>query len=466
MVESGLDLRLRLTDPWPDVNRTFVIKISSQVSSPPNTNAMAAPRLPFLWPMLYKTTPPNRVHATRLHESPALASRPPRRSCRQFATSPRRAGNVTTQRYGKALEPAAHLRDGESPAENVPQTKATPPKATPAKALPEPAHEEAEEDEAPTPTATPSTPTPTTTKTSAVDDTTPPTKPPNPPKTADTKPPDSVLHMPSPQDEEHDRPPHLRTPPYVHHFDTYGLVRELDKSAYTRDQATTLMKAVRGMLISNMGLARDGLVSKSNVENETYLFRAACSELKTEIGNTRKGEIERMRTERAQLQHEVDILGQRLGQETGTLKDELKGLFDDRKMAVRQEQRHMETKVRFARPTTSPSPIYGFDITVFGNGVLTRCSRSKNSTTKSRSRSTPMRAAKSRACAGCLRAARRLLWGFRRLCCLWRSGTRVMCSISSWRNGGASRRLHISRPRRRRRCRRVVLMLRRRGAGS
>jgi hypothetical protein len=150
--------------------------------------------------------------------------------------------------------------------------------------------------------------------------------------------------MPSPQ-EEHHRAPHLRTPPYVHHFDTYGLVRELDKSAYTREQSMTLMKAVRGMLISNMELAREGLVSKSNVENETYLFRAACSELKTEIGNSRKSEIERMRTERAQLQHEVDILGQRLGQETGTLKDELKGLFDDRKMAVRQEQRHMETKV-------------------------------------------------------------------------------------------------------------------------
>jgi hypothetical protein len=70
--------------------------------------------------------------------------------------------------------------------------------------------------------------------------------------------------------------------------------------------------------------------------------------LKTEIGNARKSEMERMRTERGQLQHEVDILGQRLGQETGSLKDELKGLFDDRKMAVRQEQRSMETKVCFS----------------------------------------------------------------------------------------------------------------------
>jgi len=53
-----------------------------------------------------------------------------------------------------------------------------------------------------------------------------------------------------------------------------------------------------------------------------------------------------MRTDRTQLQHEVDILSQRLGQETGALKDELKGMFDDRRMAVRNEQREMESKVQ------------------------------------------------------------------------------------------------------------------------
>ncbi|EAT91325.2 hypothetical protein SNOG_01676 [Parastagonospora nodorum SN15] len=223
----------------------------------------------------------------------------------------------------------------------------------------EPAPEEHEEEEppTPTPTATPSTPP----KTSAIDDTAPPTKPPDPPKIGESKPLDSVLHMPSPADADPHKLPHLKTPPYVHHFDTYGLVKELHKSRYTPEQSTTLMKAVRGILINNMALAREGLVSKSNVENETYLFRAACSELKTEIGNGRKSQIERMRTERAQLQHEVDILGQRLGQETGTLKDELKGLFDDRKMAVRQEQRTMETKVSF--------PFFG----IVGRWLLTVC---------------------------------------------------------------------------------------------
>ena len=52
-----------------------------------------------------------------------------------------------------------------------------------------------------------------------------------------------------------------------------------------------------------------------------------------------------MRSERAHLQHEVDILGQRVTQETLALKDQLKGMFDDRRMAVRTEQRGMDSAI-------------------------------------------------------------------------------------------------------------------------
>ena len=52
-----------------------------------------------------------------------------------------------------------------------------------------------------------------------------------------------------------------------------------------------------------------------------------------------------MRRERTLLQHEVDILSQKMTQELLTLKDDLKGMFDDRKMDVRMEQRAMESNV-------------------------------------------------------------------------------------------------------------------------
>lgn len=149
--------------------------------------------------------------------------------------------------------------------------------------------------------------------------------------------------------DEHSPPirvPHMEPPRHVHHFDTYGLVKRLTEGGWDNAQAITTMKAVRLMLADNMDLAREALVSKSMVENETYLFRAACAELKTEVTGRRRAEQEKMRTERTQLQHEVDILSQRLGQESGVLKDELKGMFDDRKMAVRNEQRSMESKIQ------------------------------------------------------------------------------------------------------------------------
>lgn len=72
----------------------------------------------------------------------------------------------------------------------------------------------------------------------------------------------------SPESEQ-EKPPHLQTPPYVHHFDTYTLVRGLaggEKGGFSEKQAITTMKAVRGLLAVNMDLARDGLVSKGDLE--------------------------------------------------------------------------------------------------------------------------------------------------------------------------------------------------------
>jgi hypothetical protein len=149
--------------------------------------------------------------------------------------------------------------------------------------------------------------------------------------------------------DEHSPPikaPHIEQPRYVHHFDTYGLVKRLAEGDLQHDQAITIMKAVRLMLADNTDLAKEALVSKSQLENEAYLFKAACAELKTEVTTRRKSEQEKMRTERTQLQHEVDILSQRLGQESTGLKDDLKGMFDDRKMAVRNEQRDIERLVQ------------------------------------------------------------------------------------------------------------------------
>jgi len=81
---------------------------------------------------------------------------------------------------------------------------------------------------------------------------------------------ETVLEMPmpeSPEEQNAAKPPHLQTPPYVHHFDTYTLVQQVQAGGFTTEQAITSLKAVRGLLAQNLGVAKAGLVSKSDVEN-------------------------------------------------------------------------------------------------------------------------------------------------------------------------------------------------------
>ncbi|RBQ72147.1 hypothetical protein VDGD_21459 [Verticillium dahliae] len=72
---------------------------------------------------------------------------------------------------------------------------------------------------------------------------------------------EAMLQMPEPGTDEGGarQHPHLSPPPYVHHFDSYSLVRQLQAGGYTEVQATSVMKAVRRILAQNLDVAQDSL---------------------------------------------------------------------------------------------------------------------------------------------------------------------------------------------------------------
>ncbi|KAJ8068444.1 hypothetical protein OCU04_004000 [Sclerotinia nivalis] len=327
---------------------------------------MSTTRLTFLYPTFFRAIRTSDPIAPRVRIQSRRASRPQRP--RQFGTTQRRR-DVFVQRHGKAVEP--FLKDGENESnvkvflpekeveeEEEEDTKGAKVGREPQKANkikdndgkaergPSSAAPLSEEMQAASTTGDPGVTVRSNTAQGPEQSTHRQQASTNAGKMA---PLETVLHMPPPESAEAQnslKPPHLQTPPYVHHFDTYALVQQVHQGGFTKDQSITSMKAVRELLALNLDVAKEGLVSKSDVENETYLFRAACSELKAEIQNNRKANEEKMRRERTLLQHEVDILNQKLTQELLTLKDDLKGMFDDRKMTVRQEQRTMETGIQ------------------------------------------------------------------------------------------------------------------------
>lgn len=251
---------------------------------------MSTTRLTFLYPHLFR---PGRVGESIAATARARA-RTPRPQChvaRGFATSESKR-RQSAQRHGKAVEPFINVGDdvgnskvlslGEKGRKAEKSTEkdttvakeSSAAKETSASTEPPPSNTEPLSDEIQTATTLSGSTTADQlgSKTSA--EATPPlqvevkTSGPLDPLAA-------VLQMPPPetQDQENTtKPPHLQTPPYVHHFDTYTLVQQVEAGDFTTAQSITAMKAVRGLLALNLDVAKAELVSKSDVENVSFIL--------------------------------------------------------------------------------------------------------------------------------------------------------------------------------------------------
>ncbi|KAJ5984953.1 hypothetical protein N7522_012149, partial [Penicillium canescens] len=358
----------------------------------PQLRVMATPRLPFLYP--------NLMRAVRSCEPSTYRSlRFPYAPNRRFHTSLRHEREAYQRRYGPAVEPsippASRLKKGSSdqipedaPAEDESLNTSEQEGASPEQSQSDPDPPPQDKQDA---ANTPSSPRPNLDQQELIEekkDDPPTDREPHEESTAAEEdspeqeqtsasststsgsspeentesspfsgqtPFDEVLHMPSPSvyltpsggpSSSDDRPPHLSPAPYVHHFDTYSLVQDLSKGGFSTEHSITIMKAVRAILQNNLDLANESLTSKSDVENEEYLFKAACSELQSSLQTARNSEVQHQRSSRTQLQHDTDIISQRLSQELAGMRDEIKGMFNDHKMITREQQRSIDTSVQ------------------------------------------------------------------------------------------------------------------------
>ncbi|KAL4780000.1 hypothetical protein BJX76DRAFT_62376 [Aspergillus varians] len=354
---------------------------------------MASPRLPFLYPSLMravKACEPSR-RSLRIPSNARL----PRTSRTPFHTTRRRAQTAMQRRYGPAVEPnipppfqlkdeSASNQDPDSAPSEKTSDASSPPEQSQSQSQAElqPESRDAAENTVTTSSEPEIVTQPAEHRTAEgeqvvevepeeeEEDRSAPEileakqQPPNhteeqqPPEertTApifDVNPLESVFHMPSPSSyltpstPPSTQPQHMAPPPYLHHFDTYTLVRDLAKGGFSDKQSVTIMKGMRKILQDNLDFANRNLTSKSDVENETYLFKAACSELQSSLQTARNSEMQRQRASRTSLQHEADILSQRTNQELAGLKDDIKGMFNDHKMTVRELQRSIDTSVQ------------------------------------------------------------------------------------------------------------------------
>ncbi|KAJ5749465.1 hypothetical protein N7533_006493 [Penicillium manginii] len=161
---------------------------------------------------------------------------------------------------------------------------------------------------------------------------------------------DDAIHMPTPSAyltppgliTPHNKPPRPIPIRSEYQPDTYFLVRDLTNGGFTNEQSVTITKAMQHILQKNIDIAKQCLISKSTVDNESYQFKAACSEFRSSLQTAYNLETKRQRALRIQLEQEYDTLSQRLTQEIVGMKDSIKGMLNEYSIATREDQRIIE----------------------------------------------------------------------------------------------------------------------------
>jgi hypothetical protein len=158
----------------------------------------------------------------------------------------------------------------------------------------------------------------------------------------------------------------------LHPFDTHAFIKRLEDAGFTmkplveetegaksakttetslstvkrHDPAEAIMEALRHLLISRGERVLDQHISKTEVDNQGYLFTAALSELRTELQVRARNDAAALRSMVTLLQREVDGLSQKMREDTGAMKHDIQVDMNKRKSEAKEEQNTLEQEIQ------------------------------------------------------------------------------------------------------------------------
>lgn len=117
-------------------------------------------------------------------------------------------------------------------------------------------------------------------------------------------------------------------------------------SVKRHDPAEAIMEATRHLLVSRGERVLDHHISKTEVENQAYLFTAALSELRTELQVRARNDAAALRSMVTLLQREVDGLNQKMREDVAGMKHDIQVDMNNRKGEAKEEQNTLEQEIQ------------------------------------------------------------------------------------------------------------------------
>ncbi|KAI0092798.1 hypothetical protein BDY19DRAFT_983366 [Irpex rosettiformis] len=127
-------------------------------------------------------------------------------------------------------------------------------------------------------------------------------------------------------------------------FDTHRFFAALEKTFATAT-ARSLMRATRALLVDRIGRVRREALTVKDIESQAYLFKAALSELRTELTMLTRNESAAMRTASAALRRDVDKLESRMNEDIANMKHEIQMEVDNRKNESKNDMKQMDIEI-------------------------------------------------------------------------------------------------------------------------
>ncbi|KAK7695705.1 hypothetical protein QCA50_000341 [Cerrena zonata] len=124
-------------------------------------------------------------------------------------------------------------------------------------------------------------------------------------------------------------------------FNTHNFFRVLELS-FPTPTARALMRATRALLVDRLGAVKREALTVKDLESQAYLFRAALSELRTEVTMRTRNSSASVRAATGALRREVDALDGHMKEDLGTLKHEIQMELDNRKNEARNDLKRQD----------------------------------------------------------------------------------------------------------------------------
>lgn len=131
-----------------------------------------------------------------------------------------------------------------------------------------------------------------------------------------------------------------------YYADTQQLYTKLVQGNYSSSQSEILVDVLRRSLETFVSRCEKSAVPKSLSANESYLFDAAKSEIKTELKASRSTQSKQYRFDMARLQRDVEMLEHEAAELTSLLKSELDIDLHERKNVARTEENNIQLRIQ------------------------------------------------------------------------------------------------------------------------